>query len=225
MNKLILGDCLEELPKLKSNSVDLVLTDPPFFLPTTHYQSRQKWQKHYADLTPLKSFWTIMTKEIIRVLKPSGHCFVFCNAESYPVFFEPMYNNFDKIKSIIWDKKRVGLGRIFRHQHELIIWARWSEHKIINDKKLRSDVISMEATPSKDRDHPVEKPVALLEYLMKPTTHENDVVLDPFMGGGSTILAAKRLNRQYIGIEMNETYLQNVNKKLQKESYTLLNFN
>ena len=109
-------------------------------MPASHYQSRMEWQRKFSDLSPLKVFWKEVTKEMVRILKPSGHAFVFCNCDSYPVFYEPMYNHFDKLKSIIWNKTHVGLGRIFRNQHELIIWGRWkeyAEHGHGGDKDLK----------------------------------------------------------------------------------------
>ena len=151
-------------------------------------------------------------------MKDEGHLFVFSNCDSYPVFYEPTYNNFDKIKSIIWNKTRVGLGRIFRNQHELIIWARCKGHKFIQDGKLRSDVISIPATLSKDRVHPVEKPVALLKELILATTDEGDTVFDPFMGGGSTLIACKEMNRKSIGIEISKEYCDLVKKRLEQET-------
>lgn len=207
INQVLHGDCLEIMPEFPDNIADLVLTDPPFFLPAEHYQSRVKWQRNFADLSPLKTFWRDVTKEVVRVLKPTGHFIVFSNCDSYPVFYEPMYNHFDKLTSIVWDKKRIGLGYIWRHQHELIIAARWRDSKVNKIKKTFRDVISIEATPSGERQHPVEKPWRLLAELIAPTTLEGDVVIDPFCGSGTTLKAAKMLGRRYIGIDLNANYV------------------
>jgi len=215
--KVINGDCIEEMKKIPSKSVDCIITDPPFFMPASHYASRITYQRNYGDLTPLKVFWEVITKELRRILKDDGHLFVFCNCDSYPVFYEPTYNNFDKVKSIVWDKTRVGLGRIFRNQHELIIWARMKEHKFIQDGKLRADVLKFPATLSKDRVHPVEKPVALLKELILATTHEGDIVFDAFMGGGSTLIACKETNRKGIGIDISKEYCDLVRNRLSEE--------
>ena len=207
LNSVYEGDCLDIIPTFPSNSVDLVLTDPPFFMPAQHYQSRMKWQRNYADLSPLKIFWREVTKEVVRVLKPTGHFLTFCNCDSYPVFFEPMYNQFDKLVALVWNKKQVGLGNIWRHQHELIIAARWKESKINVDGKLRADVLSYQPTRSQNRKHPVEKPWELLSELISPITLEGDVVLDPFCGSGTTLKAAKILGRNYIGVDLNANYV------------------
>lgn len=210
------GDCLEVMKDLSDDSVDLIITDPPFFMPASHYQSRKGWQRKYSDLSPLKVFWTEVTKECSRILKPTGHIFVFCNCDSYPVFYEPMYNHFDKLKSIVWNKTRVGLGRIYRNQHELIIWGRWKGHKFNNDGQLRADVLSYPATLSSKRLHPVEKPVDLLKELILPTTDVGDVVFDPFAGGGGVSVASEQIGRNSILIEMESEYCEIIKSRLQE---------
>lgn len=218
MDKVILGDCLEEMLKLADNSVDCIITDPPFFMPASHYASRINWQRNYGDLTPLKVFWNEVTKQLRRILKDDGHLFVFSNCDSYTVFYEPTYNHFDKIKSIVWDKGKVGLGRIFRNQHELIIWARNDGCRYNNDHKLRADVLTYPVTPPARRSHPVEKPTKLLTELIAPTTFVGDIVFDPFAGSGTTLLAAKQLNRAYLGIEISPDYIEVIRQKLAQES-------
>ena len=225
LNQIIEGDAIEEMKKLPRNSIDLLLTDPPFFMPAEHYQSRIQYQRNFADLSPLRIFWEQVTLEVVRVLKPTGHFITFCNCDSYPVFYIPMYNNFDKLVSLVWNKKRPGLGNIWRHQHELIIAARFSESKYNNDGRLHPDVISEAATLSKDREHPVEKPWEMLRKLIEPTTFENDVVLDPFCGSGTTCQAAKIINRKYIGIDLNTKYCQIARNLLNSQPENLTNLN
>lgn len=225
LNQIIEGDSIEIMRNLPRNSVDLVLTDPPFFLPATHYQSRIHYQRNFADLSPLKIFWTKVTEEVQRILKPKGHFITFCNCDSYPVFYEPIYNNFTKLVSIVWNKKRIGLGNIWRHQHELIIAARNEEFKFNNSGKMFSDVISEEATLSEDREHPVEKPWKMLIKLIEPVTLKGDIVLDPFCGSGTTCLAAQILDRQFIGIELNHNYVDIARYKCHIKAQTLDTFN
>jgi len=214
LDQILHGDALEFMAGLPANSVDAIITDPPFFMPATHYQSRVSWQRNFADLSPLKVFWTEVTKAAKRVLKKTGHFIVFSNCDSYPVFYEPMYNHFHKLTSIVWNKKHVGLGAIWRHQHELIIAARGEEYKHNQTGRLYADVISIKATRSENRDHPVEKPWQLLRFLIEPTTLEGDVVLDPFCGSGTTLLAAKILKRHFIGVDLNEEYVKIAHRKV-----------
>ncbi|MBH8600508.1 site-specific DNA-methyltransferase [Thermoactinomyces sp. CICC 23799] len=214
MERIIQGDCLEELKKLPDNSIDSIITDPPFFCPATHYQSRVNWGRKWSDMSVLEHWWRLICDNLRRVLKPTGHIIVFCNSDSYPAFYPPMFNRWDKLVCLVWDKERVGLGRIWRHQHELIIAGRNKGAYEPNDGVLRSDILRFKATKSKDRKHPVEKPVELLAELIKATTPPGGIVLDPFAGSGSTLVAAKREGFNYVGIEKEAEYVKIANERL-----------
>jgi DNA modification methylase len=175
-------------------------------MPANHYQSRINWQRKWADTSLLGTFWRQFLDIALPLLKPTGHLITFCNHESYPVFYPLMYGRFDFCKSLIWDKKNVGLGRVWRNQHELIIAARWNTSVFYDDGVLRPDVLSHRATPSATREHPVEKPESLLLDLITPTTKPGDVVLDPFSGSGTTGLAAIKTGRRAICIELDTDY-------------------
>jgi site-specific DNA-methyltransferase (adenine-specific) len=200
------GDCREVMGLL--TGIDVVLTDPPFFMPATHYQSRANWRRTWGDTSILAIFWDVVTDGMLSALKRTGHLLTFCNHESYPVFYPILYGKLDYLKSLVWDKGHVGLGRVWRNQHELIIAARWSTSTFNEDGKLRADVLSFSATPSQHRDHPVQKPLALLTELAAVTAPDGGTILDPFMGSGSTLLAAQKLNLQAIGIEIEERYCE-----------------
>lgn len=208
------GDAREILPTLEPDSVDLVLTDPPFFMPAAHYQSRVNWQRAWSDTTILAAFWGLLLDECIRTLKSTGHLLTFCNGDSYPVFYPEMYRRFDTLKSLVWDKGRIGLGRVWRNRHELVVAARWRDSVFNTDGKLRADVLSHAPSLTRDRLHPVEKPVALLADLIEPTTPDAGVVLDPFAGSGSTLMAAATLGRRAVGIEGEERYCETIAKRL-----------
>ena len=201
---MYLGDCLEILPTLPK--VDAVITDPPFFMPATHYQSRVGWQRTWGDTSVLRGYWEAVSDRVIERLHRTGHFLTFCNHESYPVFYPVMYGRFDFLKALVWNKRKVGLGRVWRNQHELIIAARWNDAEFNEDGKLRADVIDRDASLSAERDHPVEKPVELLMDLIEPTTKPGMTVLDPFAGSGTTGAAAIALERQFIGIEIEPKY-------------------
>lgn len=211
------GDMRDVLPTLRANTVDLVLTDPPFFMPAVHFQSRIEWQRTWGDTSILAMFWRTVLDETLRVLRPTGHFLAFCNGDSYPVFYPEMYRRFDYLKSLVWDKGHVGLGRVWRGQHELVIAARFSESVFNEDGKLRADVLYAKATPSAERDHPVEKPAELMAQLIEPTTQPSGTVLDPFMGSGTTLEAAKNLGRRAIGIDTEERYCEVAARRCSQE--------
>src|SRR4026208_2170371 len=85
------GDCRDVLPLLRRSAVDLVLTDPPFFMPATHYQSRSDWQRAWSDTSILATFWAVTVDAVVPLMKRTGHLLAFCNGDSYPVFYPEMY--------------------------------------------------------------------------------------------------------------------------------------
>ena len=217
INKVICGDNLEVMKGIPDKSVDLVLTDPPFFAPASHYQSRISWGRCWGDLSILGQAFFDWCKEYKRLLKDEGHLFVFCNDESYPVFYPVAYGYWDFVAALIWDKTRVGLGKIFRHQFEMILWASNKGANVYNDGNLHSDILSYPATLSAKRTHPVEKPPEMLSEIISICSKDNDLILDSFLGSGTTCVATKELGRRYIGIEINPDYVAIANKRLAQE--------
>ena len=195
------GDAMDILPTL--GMVDLVLTDPPFFMPAQHYASRSEWQRSWGDTSILAAWWSLVVEAVVPHLRRTGHLITFCDDESYPVFYPPLYRRFDLLNGLVWDKGVIGMGSPWRHTHELLIAGRWSGSKWSGGGG-QSDVLRVKSVPSAERRHPVDKPTDLLRQLILPTTDPGDTVLDPFLGGGSTLTAAKDLGRRVIGIEIEE---------------------
>jgi DNA modification methylase len=215
------GDCRDVLPELTAR-VDVVLTDPPFFMPATHYQSRVQYQRAWADTSILATFWAVIVDACLPHLKPTGHFIAFCNGDSYPVFYPEMYRRFDFLKCLVWDKGHVGLGRVWRNQHELAIAGRWNTSEFNDDGKLRADIFQFKATASADREHPVEKPTLMLSWLLAAVAPPGGLVLDPFMGSGSTLEAAKRCGVRGIGIEAEERYCEIAARRLSQDVLPLM---
>ncbi len=207
------GDCREVLPAINRSSVDVVLTDPPFFMPAHHYASRTQWQRSWGDTSILGAFWAAALDGIVPTLKPSGHLLSFCNGDSYPVFYPEAYRRFDVVRSLVWDKGRIGMGTPWRNQHELVLAARWSGYFRSDDRGV-PDVLRHSSVNSKQRIHPVDKPVGLLVDLLRPVAPSGAVVLDPFAGGGSTLVAAIHGGHAAIGIESEERYCEAVASRL-----------
>ncbi|MBD1373725.1 site-specific DNA-methyltransferase [Hazenella sp. IB182357] len=213
---IIHGDSLEEMKKIPDASIDAVITDPPYFM-MAHYISQGdggKKRRRWSDASILQAWWKQLCNEFERLLKPSGHVIVFCNADSYPAFFIPMYERFTTINCLVWDKTTPGLGTMWRRQHEMIIAARHSKSYRPPPKCSKPDILKHKIVPAKRRRHPVEKPVELLKELVEHATPEGGTVLDPFAGGGSCLMAADELKRSYIGIEMEEDYIDIIRERL-----------
>jgi site-specific DNA-methyltransferase (adenine-specific) len=205
------GDCLEVagiLPKVAA-----VISDPPFFMPTQQYAGRSGWQRTWGDASVLGWWWKTVVDAIAPKLDDSGHFLVFCDDEAYAVFYPVLYSRFTNLNCVVWDKQKPGMGATWRHSHELIIDARWSS-SYWSATGAPVDVLRHPSTPSSDRVHPVEKPVSLLSELVAFVVPPGGIVLDPFAGGASTLVAAKQLGRKAIGIEIEESYCEAAAKRL-----------
>ena len=241
-SKLLHGDCLELMKDIPDNSIDMVLTDPPYGTTAC------KWDT-VID-------FELMWKELKRITKDNG---AICLFGSEPFSSALRMSNIKMFKyDWIWEKTRGSNFASLKHQP-------WKMHEIVSvfnaksvyspqkykvdgsqiDKRLNvnnpisnKDGVYGKITRTRKRDdgtrypksiikiknpnnktvHPTQKPVALLEYLIKTYTLENETVLDFTMGSGSTGVACKNLNRKFIGIEQDDNYFQiasdriNVNK-------------
>lgn len=211
MPRLLRGDCINELQALEAHSVDLVVTDPPYFVPATHYNVRSGSFRSLSDLGILEHFFSSVFKELDRVLAANAHAYVFCDGQSYPVMYATAYPYFKSIRPLIWDKQTSINGYGWRHQHEIILFCQRQEAKPIPTGD--GDILRCRAVPIKQREHLAEKPVALLETLIRK--HTPRVVLDPFMGSAATGVAAKNVGCGYIGIEKEPAYFELAQRRIE----------
>ena len=205
------GDALELCADLPQ--VDVLVADPPFFMPAQHYAARSEWARAWGDTAILRRWWAGALDILTPRLKGTGSAFVFCDDESYAVFYPECYTRFPALSALVWNKGRIGMGSPWRHAHEFILHARRADAKWCGSGG-QTDVLDFAPTPTAQRFHPVSKPNALLTKLITVTTDEGDLVLDPFMGGGSTLDAAKSENRKAIGIEIEERYCEIAARRL-----------
>ena len=208
------GDCREVLPDLPP--VDLLLTDPPFFMPVTHYASRTEWPKSWGDMSVLAVWFGVILNAAKPRMKPTASAVVFCDGPSYAVFFPEVFRRFGSVKALVWDKCHFGMGAPWRKQHELLIVGRDADSKWTGPKNL-PDILRAKTVPSDDRQHPVDKPDAILRQLIEPLTEAGDTVLDPFCGGGSTLFAAKQTGRKAVGVEIEERYCELAARRCSQE--------
>ena len=200
--KIIHGDCLEIMPTLADKSVDMLLADPPYFLPAAHYQTRKQFSRNFSDLGILEHWIKDYFKECQRVTKKN--IYIFCDGQSYPLFYYHLYPFCKSVRPLIWDKKTSINGYSWRHQHEIIIFAELPNNKPIPTGD--GDILKYSAVKVDERKHPAEKPVELLEALIKKSTNEGDTVLDNCAGSGTTAIACLNTNRNAILIEIDEDY-------------------
>lgn len=202
---LLLGDCLDVMRGLPSESVDLTATDPPFGM--AYQSNRRVVKEQHAKIHGDDSLdWLDpFVVEAYRVAKPNTAGYFFCSHHAIDVFKQALERCF-KIKNLlVWEKTNHGTGDLkgdFAPKLEFC----WFVHKgraLIRGKR---DPNIMRFARTQNELHPTQKPVELMEYLINKFSDEGQLVLDPFMGSGTTAIAAERSGRRWIGIERDEGY-------------------
>ena len=202
--RLILGDCLEKLKEIPDGSVDAVITDPPYGIGETNEKNLsrggicgEKDYGHYEwDAKPVSKE---QINEIIRISKKqlifgANHFSdILPKSSGWIVWDKRVQERFSNDLSdceLIWTSEKKGV-RIFRY-----LWNGLFKHK------------------SEERFHPTQKPLRLMMWMVEKHTKEGDTVLDPFMGSGTTGVACAKLNRNFIGIEIDEGYFKIAERRI-----------
>jgi DNA modification methylase len=209
--KIHLGDCLDLLTTLPEKSVDVLYTDAPY-IPPEHSSTLTKYKKTLSEMGILEGFYKNFLISIDRVVKDDGIILLFCNSDSYAMFYIHLYPYVKKMRCFVWDKIMCSLGYTFRHQHELILCGERPNMKCI--KCGTGDIFKYRATKANEKTHPAEKPTDLHKHILQNIVNENSIVLDTFMGTGSIGMACKELGCNYIGMEIEPNYFEVAKKKL-----------
>ena len=220
--KLINTDCLTYLKWMPDKSVDLVVTDCPYHIvsggctniprddePSGIFNRRNAFTQKNAKSGKLFDNNDIKFKdwlpEVYRVLKDNTHCYIMINARN----LKDLQTEAEKVgfkfqQIIIWNKGNATPNRYYLNAYEMILMLRKGNAKNINNMGCKNiiDVKNIRG----NKTHPTEKPVELNEILIKNSTDEGDLVLDPFMGTGSAAIACYNTKRHFIGIEIDENY-------------------
>jgi site-specific DNA-methyltransferase (adenine-specific) len=219
--KLILGDCLEEMKKIPDNSIDLVLTDPPYGI---SYQSNMRTQtEKFAVLENDNNDFRFSIYPIIyQKLKDNSVAIVFCSFKNYAFDYIELSKLFDIKNCIIWDKGGGGIGDLVHSlltDYEMALIC----HKgncPIRGKREGSVWNCGKVTPSLMK-HPTQKPEGICNKLITKFSDNNAIVLDPFMGSGTTGVACQELGRNFIGIEINEKYFKIAERRINQSTKEL----
>ena len=212
----IIGDCIEQMKALPAHSIDLLVTDPPFSVTIASYKTRKWFRRNFADLGIVEHFFRDVFTEVERVMKPTGHLYVFCDGQSYPLFWYYMCPFTRSVRELVWDKRVSINGYGWRHQHQLIIFADMPEAKPVPTGD--GDVIVCKGVPIDERVHPAQKPVELLKRLIEKSSNEGDVVLDPFLGSGSTLEACIETGRIGLGFETDPSHETAIQGRMKKRA-------
>jgi DNA modification methylase len=210
-DRLIHGDCIEVLRQLPKESVDLICTDPPYGDNTGYGRSNRMILGNEHPLLGLLSL-----AETYRILRKNRCCFFFADAKhvAFIDIFVRRYTDYRFKEYVVWDKKHIGMGQGFRKRHEMILVL--EKGRATFNSSAIPNVLAYARVPT--TNHPHTKPVALLETLIGHTTKPGDVVLDPFLGSGTTAIAARKLGRIFIGIERDKQYIDIARERLDTEA-------
>ena len=214
LNTVICGNCLDIMRGMEDNSVDLVLTDPPYGINYTRHikETRHTKIENDNDLDWLPVF----IKQTARILKPSGNLYVFCSWHNVDIFKVEISKFFSVRNMLVWDKGGQGMGDLkttYGCVYELCFFANTNTFEL--NGKRDSDVVRFNSTHRTGNIyHPTQKPTSLMGFLIEKSSKPNDIVLDPFLGSGTTAVACKELGRNYIGIEISPEYCKIAEKRL-----------
>ena len=203
-NTILHGDCIRVLPQLDAGSVDFVLTDPPYLV---RYKDRSG-RSIQNDSSPavLDAF-----SDVYRVLKPDSLCVSFYGWNRVDAFFAAWKSaGFTPVGHIVFSKTYASSQGFLRYTHE-------SAYVLAKGRPPLPAAPISDVLPwhySGNHSHPTEKAVDTLKPIIEAFTQAGDVVLDPFAGSGSSLVASALLRRQYIGIELEQKYCDHARRRL-----------
>ncbi len=202
---LVQLDAIEWLRGVPSESLDLILTDPPYESlekhravgTTTRLKHSKASSNDWFSIFPNSRFSELL-QECFRALRKNRHLYIFCDAETMFIL-KPVAEavGFRFWKPLVWDKKRIGMGYHYRSRCEFILFFEKGKRKLNNLGV--PDVLEF---PRVFNGYPTEKPVELCEVLISQSTDPGEVVGDPFFGSGSALVAAAKLGRRVCGSDI-----------------------
>ena len=230
------GDCVKVMQTMTNGSVDMIFADPPYFLSNGGLSvsngrivsvDKGEWDKA-SNYNNIKEFTESWISECFRVLKKDGTIWI--TGTLHNIFDIKQIANkvgFHIINMIIWHKSDpppLIYKTRFRFSYEMILWCSKSKKYYFDydfaykiEKKEMQDVWLIPAVQKGEKifgKHPTQKPEELLERIISVSTRKGELVLDPFLGSGTTSVVAKRLCRNYIGIEKEIEYLKIAKNRL-----------
>jgi site-specific DNA-methyltransferase (adenine-specific) len=240
MIKLLQGDCLERMKEIPDGSVDMILTDPPYQITACKWDSiiplEPMWEQLKRIIKPngaivmtaSQPFTSTLVSSNLKMFRqsqvwdkkmPTGHLNakkkIMSRHEDIVMFSTSKFGSFTYNPQMTKGKYRNKSPARKSDSHDDRIYSKINHSgDNFNDDYYPTTIIEISNANQKGKVHPTQKPVALMDYLIKTYTNEGEAVLDFAMGSGTTGVAAKNLNRNFIGIELDETYLNIAQKRI-----------
>lgn len=227
------GDCVPIMQAMTGVELDAIITDPPYCsggaleaqknvkaqgLRTATVQADDFEWFSADNMTTGGLVWLVRSVlvESRRLLKPNRSAFVFSDWRMIPHLAPALESSGLRYRNlIVWDKGSAGLGVGFKPAHELIL--EYTNGATEYAAKTGQNVIRSKRVHVSDRDHNCQKPVEVIAKILEVATPEGGTILDPFMGSGTMLLAAKQSGRKAIGIELNERFCESAAKRCAQE--------
>jgi site-specific DNA-methyltransferase (adenine-specific) len=213
VNKIICGDCLQLIKSIPNNSIDAVVTDPPYGL-------NKNGVRNDADLS---LFYNIMP-ECDRILKDDSFFITFFSTKCLPQLFKN--NKFNYFWQIVLycPEGRVRSPIGYTKYMSCFIFKKGKPKIIRWNKDIFIDTPGKMVEPDEGYiDHPTPKPKHFIKEILKMFTKDNDLILDPFIGSGSTAIACLQLNRKFIGFEIEDKYCKIALERVKRISGLVIN--
>lgn len=225
------GDCLEVLPTL--GKVDAVVTDPPYGNANHDGDWNARLNEHRGieskpiandDEGGMRRVVDGMLRAIVPLMAgKASACCCFCGGGGGPrPVFAWLAERMDRdglqfFHSVIWDKRNPGLGQRYRRQHEMMMVAHVAGQRIRwnPDRQPQPNIYS--EMPPRERAHPNEKPLRMMQHFVGLHSVEGDTILDPFAGSGTTGVACVRAGRRFIGVELDPGFFDIACERIRKE--------
>ncbi len=203
LNKITNADWNDAIKQIPDNSIDLVVPDPPYGM---NFQSNRRAEVYRSSQNDNNLDWLVgWVKELKRVTKPEAHLYIFCSWHNVDIFKREIGALFNIKNILIWGKNNHGSGDLlgdYAPKYEMILFVSNGQKKL--NGRRNANILRTARTQNKN--HPTEKPVTLLEYLIEKSSKKGDVVLDTFAGSFSTAQACKVTDRNFICFEIEQDY-------------------
>jgi DNA modification methylase len=224
LNKIYNMDCLEGMKRIEDKSIDMILADPPYNIARDNNFTTMgrkgidfgEWDKEFDQFTWLN--------EIPRILHKNGSVIIFNDWKNIGEIAKHCESIGLIIKDMLrWEKTNPmprNRDRRYVTDFECAIWltnknAKWTFNRLSDT--YQRPMFKYGIVSGKEKTiHPTQKPIKLIEELMLIHSNEGDIILDPFMGSGTTAIACINTNRNYIGFELDETYFEVAQKRIKK---------